>query len=130
MFQILVFKPNILLLLLLETSQNCPILKFSRVMRYEYVLFNSKRVYYFIKNCELQRASISKFCQYIFLKRTSFSDYAVLQVFSSFFFFEKTTYCCRARRLSVRPSVRPSVRLSVRLSVRPSVVCGNNFFSR
>ena len=81
MFQILVFKPNILLLLLLETSQNWPILKFSRVMRYEYVLFNSKRVYYFIKNCELQRASISKFCQYIFLKRTSFSDYAVLQVF-------------------------------------------------
>ena len=26
-------------------------------------------------------------------------------------FFEKTTYCCRARRLSVRPSVCPSVRL-------------------
>ena len=43
-----------------------------------------------------------------------------------FSFFEKTTYCCRARRLSVCPSVR----LSVRLSVRPSVVCENNFFSR
>ena len=42
-----------------------------------------------------------------------------------FSFFEKTTYCCRARRLSVRPSVCPSVRPSVRLSV-----CGNNFFSR
>ena len=28
--------------------------------------------------------------------------------------FKKNTYCCRARRLSVRPSV----------------VCGNNFFSR
>ena len=38
-----------------------------------------------------------------------------------FSFFEKTTYCCRTRRLSVRLSVRPSVRLSVRLSVRPSV---------
>ena len=43
-------------------------------------------------------------------------------VFSSFSFFKKTTYCCRTRRLSVRPSVRPSF--------RPSVVCGNNFFSR
>ena len=30
---------------------------------------------------------------------------AFLVVFS---FFEKTTYCCRARRLSVRPSVRLS----------------------
>ena len=38
-----------------------------------------------------------------------------------FSFFEKTTYCCRTRRLSVRLSVRPSVRPSVRLSVRPSV---------
>ena len=42
-----------------------------------------------------------------------------------FSFFEKTTYCCRARRLSVRPSVCLSVCPSVRLSV-----CGNNFFSR
>ena len=32
----------------------------------------------------------------------------VLVVFS---FFEKTTYCCRARRLSVRPSVCPSVEI-------------------
>ena len=32
-----------------------------------------------------------------------------------FSFFEKTTYCCRARRLSVRLSVRPSVCPSVRL---------------
>ena len=38
--------------------------------------------------------------------------------FVVFSFFENTTYCCRARRLSVGPSVRPSV------------VCGNNFFSR
>ena len=38
-----------------------------------------------------------------------------------FSFFEKTTYCCRARRLSVRPSVCLSVRLSVRPSVCPSV---------
>ena len=38
-------------------------------------------------------------------------EYVFLVVFS---FFEKTTYCCRSRRLSVRPSV----------------VCGNNFFSR
>ena len=44
--------------------------------------------------------------------------YSFLVVFS---FFEKTTYCCRARRLSVCLSVRPSVRPSVRLSVRPSV---------
>ena len=29
-----------------------------------------------------------------------------------FSFFEKTTYGCRARRLSICPSVRPSVRLS------------------
>ena len=40
--------------------------------------------------------------------------FTFLVVFS---FFEKTTYCCRARRLSVRPSVC----LSVRLSVCPSV---------
>ena len=28
-----------------------------------------------------------------------------------FSFFERTTYCCRARRLSVRLSVRPSVEI-------------------
>ena len=39
-----------------------------------------------------------------------------------FSFFEKTTYCCRARRLSVCPSVRLSVCPSVRLSVRLSSV--------
>ena len=33
-----------------------------------------------------------------------------------FSFFEKTTYCCRTRRLSVRPSVRLSDRPSVLLS--------------
>ena len=38
--------------------------------------------------------------------------YDFLVVFS---FFEKTTYCCRARRLSVRPSVCLSVCPSVRL---------------
>ena len=32
-----------------------------------------------------------------------------------FSFFEKTTYCCRARRLSVRPSVRLSVCPSVEI---------------
>ena len=32
-----------------------------------------------------------------------------------FSFFEKTTYCCRTRRLSVRPSVRLSVRPSVEI---------------
>ena len=32
-----------------------------------------------------------------------------------FSFFEKTTYCCRARRLSVRPSVCLSVRPSVEI---------------
>ena len=48
------------------------------------------------------------------------------QFINSFFFiFEKTTYCCRTRRLSVLLSVRLSVLLSVRLSV-----CVNNFFSR
>ena len=46
------------------------------------------------------------------------ATWGFLVVFS---FFEKTTYCCRARRLSVRLSVRPSVRPSVRLSVCPSV---------
>ena len=49
-------------------------------------------------------------------------SYTFLVFFS---FFEKTTYCCCARRLSVRPSVRravcPSCRLSVVPSVRPSV---------
>ena len=39
-----------------------------------------------------------------------------------FSFFEKTTYCCRARRLSVCPSVRLSVCLSVCPSVRLSSV--------
>ena len=43
-----------------------------------------------------------------------------------FSFFEKTTYCCRARRLSVRLSVRPSVRtiivlLGGQLLVGPSL---------
>ena len=38
----------------------------------------------------------------------------ILHVFLVVFsFFEKTTYCCRARRLSVCPSVRPSVCPSV-----------------
>ena len=37
-----------------------------------------------------------------------FSNIMFLVVFS---FFEKTTYCCRARRLSVRPSVCPSVEI-------------------
>ena len=32
-----------------------------------------------------------------------------------FSFFEKTTYCCRTRRLFVRLSVRPSVRPSVEI---------------
>ena len=32
-----------------------------------------------------------------------------------FSFFEQTTYCCRARRLSVRLSVRPSIRPSVEI---------------
>ena len=45
--------------------------------------------------------------------------YYFLIVFS---FFEKTTYCCRTRRLSVCPSVRLSVCLSVCLSVRLSSV--------
>ena len=44
------------------------------------------------------------------------TEIALLKQFLVVFsFFEKTTYCCRARRLSVRLSVRPSVRLSVRL---------------
>ena len=43
-------------------------------------------------------------------------------LFFSSFFFEKTTYCCRTRRLSVCPSVRLSVCPSVRLSVRLSSV--------
>ena len=34
-----------------------------------------------------------------------------LQFLVVFSFFEKTTYCCRARRLSVRLSVRPSVEI-------------------
>ena len=46
-------------------------------------------------------------------RASCFINIHFLVVFS---FFEKTTYCCRARRLSVRPSVCPSVRLSVRLS--------------
>ena len=34
-----------------------------------------------------------------------FHHVIVNPVFSIFSFFEKTTYCCRARRMSVRPSV-------------------------
>ena len=43
-----------------------------------------------------------------------------------FSFFEKTTYCCRARRLSVRPSVC----LSVRPSVEIISFCGNSLSNR
>ena len=37
----------------------------SRVMRYEYVHASSSNSVLILKNCQLQRASISKFCQYI-----------------------------------------------------------------
>ena len=47
-----------------------------------------------------------------------------------FSFFEKTTYCCRARRLSVRPSVCPSVRPSVRPSVEINSYRGNSLPKR
>ena len=50
-------------------------------------------------------------------------DLWFLVVFS---FFEKTTYCCCTRRLSVRLSVRPSVRLSVRPSVETISFRGNS----
>ena len=42
--------------------------------------------------------------------------YHFLVVFS---FFEKTTYCCRARRLSVRPSVEIISFRGNSLSIRP-----------
>ena len=52
-------------------------------------------------------------------------------IFSIFFlFFEKTTYCCRARRLSVRSSVRLSVCLSVRPSVEIISFRGNSLSNR
>ena len=50
----------------------------------------------------------------------AFLEVLFLVVFS---FFEKTTYCCRARRLSVRPAVRPSVEIisfrGISISNRP-----------
>ena len=39
------------------------------------------------------------------------STKVLFQFLVVFSFFEKTTYCCRARRLSVRLSVRPSVEI-------------------
>ena len=59
------------------------------------------------------------FCKY--RKKLLASPRVHLVFLVVFSFFEKTTYCCRARRLSVRPSVCLSVRLSVRPSVCPSV---------
>ena len=47
-----------------------------------------------------------------------------------FSFFEKTTYCCRARRLSVRPSVCLSVCPSVCPSVEIISFRGNSLFNR
>ena len=47
-----------------------------------------------------------------------------------FSFFEKTTYCCRARRLSVRLSVRPSVCPSVCPSVEIISFRGNSLPNR
>ena len=39
--------------------------------------------------------------------------------YSSFFFFEKITYCCRARHLSVRPSVKIISFRGISISNRP-----------
>ena len=47
-----------------------------------------------------------------------------------FSFFEKTTYCCRARRLSVRPSVCLSVCPSVCPSVEIISFRGNSLSNR
>ena len=48
-----------------------------------------------------------------------------------FSFFEKTTYCCRTRHLSVRPSVRRAVCPSVRLSsVEIISFCGISISNR
>ena len=48
-----------------------------------------------------------------------YTDGSFLVVFS---FFEKNTYCCRARRLSVRLSVHPSVEIIS--------FCGNSLSNR
>ena len=52
-----------------------------------------------------------------FAKCDDFGKYFLVAfvVSNSFYFFEKTPYCCRARRLSVRPSVRRAVRPSVEI---------------
>ena len=64
----------------------------------------------------------------------SASDFIILYVFSSFFFFRKNYLllsCATSVRLSVRPSVCPSVRLSVRLSsVEIFSFCGNSLSSK
>ena len=60
-------------------------------------------------------------------RASCFINIHFLVVFS---FFEKTTYCCRARRLSVRLSVRPSVRLFVRPSVEIISFRGNSLPNR
>ena len=54
----------------------------------------------------------------------------MMQFLVVFSFFEKTTYCCRTRRLSVRLSVCPSVRLSVRPSVEIISFRGNSLPNR
>ena len=74
------------------------------------------------KRCDLQYNNLNrtydtilKIPKYNILIDMNIFTHTVLVVFS---FFEKTTYCCRARRLSVCPSVCPSV------------VCGNILFLR
>ena len=56
----------------------------------------------------------------VLLKGRPYGGVSFLVVFS---FFEKTTYCCRARRLSVCPSVRLS-------SVEIFSFCGNSLSSK
>ena len=79
----------------------------------------------FVLNLVIATVLIFVICKLMYC--IEFAKFCLFLVVLSFF--KKTTYCCRARRLSVCPSVRLSVRPSVRLSVCPSVVCENNIFS-
>ena len=94
--------------------QHCDEQQFQTLSCVHYTIFSVVKLDLFTRALLLDRIlALEKLrvrLAYIFLIHTS----SFLRFLVFFSFFEKTTYCCRVRRLSVRASV----------------VCGNNFFSR
>ena len=82
-----------------------------------FIVFSTSMLFIYLCTTFIKRIIHNLICSDALCMRNNVQC-TFLVVFS---FFEKTTYCCRTRRLSVRLSVRPSVRLPVRLSVCPSV---------